>query len=288
MSKIDVALASCQQLPEPDVDAAPLLAALAEAGLNAELWAWDDPALDWSLPRMTVLRSTWNYPKRFAEFDRWLSLVDRSSELQNPLELVRPNLHKGYLLEFQADGIPIAPTELLLRGAEIDLAALMAARGWQRAVVKPAVSANSWRTRDVTASTIQRGQDHLDRILLDSDALVQAYVPSVESYGERSLIVIDGRLTHAIRKSPRFTGDDESVPRVAHPISDAEANFAEKILSRFSVAPLYARVDIAPDAEGVPLLMELELAEPSLYLSCCDAALERLVLAIQRRLEGRS
>ncbi len=46
---------------------------------------------------------------------------------------------------------------------------------------------------------------------------------------------------------------------------------------------LYARVDLARDDEGRPLLMELELVEPSLFLLQHPPALERLVRAIEAR-----
>jgi hypothetical protein len=47
---------------------------------------------------------------------------------------------------------------------------------------------------------------------------------------------------------------------------------------------LYARVDLAPGTDGSPLLMELELIEPSLFFECGPRALERLVDAIGSRL----
>ena len=56
---IDVALASCASLPEPDPDAAPIDEALARAGIRSEVLAWDDPTVDWSLARLTVLPLTW-------------------------------------------------------------------------------------------------------------------------------------------------------------------------------------------------------------------------------------
>ena len=59
--------------------------------------------------------------------------------------------------------------------------------------------------------------------------LVQRYLPSVEDYGERALIWIDGELTHAVRKTPRFDGDDESVSD-AVPISAPEAALAHRAI----------------------------------------------------------
>ena len=48
--------------------------------------------------------------------------------------------------------------------------------------------------------------------------------------------------------------------------------------------PLYARVDLVRGDDGRPRLLELELAEPTLFVSTSPDGLERLVAAIERRL----
>jgi hypothetical protein len=122
----------------------------------------------------------------------------------------------------------------------------------------------------------------LHALLVDRDALVQPYLPSVETHGERALVWIDGHFTHAVRKTPRWSGENESV-------SDALAvEPDERALGELALAPLasrllYARVDVARDERGEPLLMELELIEPSLFLAQHASALSRFVDAIIRR-----
>ena len=119
---------------------------------------------------------------------------------------------------------------------------------------------------------------------------MQPYMNSVEGYGERALIWIDGELTHAVRKSPRFTGSDEAVSKEPMPISASERALAARIVdlaeSRFGQSLLYARLDLAPDDRGSPLVMEVELIEPSLYFRQSPEALTRFVAAIERRLTG--
>ena len=282
-----VALASCAELPEPDLDEAPLLEALAAAGLTAEVLAWDDPAADWSRARMTVLRATWNYPLRPADFLAWLDATARVTEVWNRLPAVRWSFHKSYLLDLERHGVAVTPTELLPRGSERPLADVAAARGWRQVVVKPAISAASYRTRRVGPEEPERGERHLRALLADGDALVQAYLPSVEGHGERALVWIDGKLTHAVRKSARFDEEDEYVS-AAVPIALAEAALAEAALARVVEAtgemPMYARVDVAPGPDGEPVVMELELIEPSLFFPQSPPALERFVAAIRRRL----
>ena len=47
---------------------------------------------------------------------------------------------------------------------------------------------------------------------------------------------------------------------------------------------LYARVDLLPAPDGAPVVLEVELTEPSLFLSFGDGATERFADAIARRL----
>ena len=81
MPLVDVALVSCQTLPEPDPDAAPLSAALAAAGIASEVVAWDGPGVDWSRARLTVLRSAWNYPQHYDPFLVWAAATAKLSDL---------------------------------------------------------------------------------------------------------------------------------------------------------------------------------------------------------------
>ncbi len=282
-----VALASCRELPEPDPDAAPLALALRAAGIEAAVLAWDDPRADWSRAPLTVLRSTWNYPTRRAEFLAWAERAAATSDLWNPLPVVRWNTHKAYLLELERQGVPIAPTLLLPRGSTVTLDEVLGPRGWREVVLKPAVSAASRGTRRFGPREADAGEQHLRRLLEDHDVLLQRYLPSVEGHGERALVWIDGELTHAVRKRPRFEGEDESVSTASVPISPAEARLARRVIETVGHPLLYARVDVAPGALDEPLLMELELVEPSLFFLQCPPALERFVAAIRLRLEAR-
>jgi hypothetical protein len=284
--RLDVALVSCLELPEPDPDAAPLATALAAAGIEAEVLAWDDGAADWSRARLTVLRSTWNYPPHLDAFLEWAERASVVSELWNPLPTVRWNTHKGYLLELESEGIPIAPTVLLPRGSATTLEEVRAERGWNEVVVKPVVSAASAHTRRVGPAELGSGETHLSELLADRDVLIQRYLPSVEDHGERALVWIDGELTHAVRKSVRFEGQDESVSTTAVAISAAEAELSRRSLAAVDGPLLYARVDVAPGPEGDPVLMELELVEPSLFFPQHPPALERFVAAVRRRLDS--
>lgn len=281
---MDVALASCRELPEPDPDAKPLSSALSAAGVDARVLGWDDPDADFSRARITLLRSTWNYPLHPARFLSWAESTAARSRLVNPLEVVRWNLHKGYLLELERAGVPTVPTELVRADAPRPLARLMSDRGWSRVVVKPAISAASYRTRRFDARARVEGQAHLSAILEGGDALVQPYLESVEGHGERALVWVDGAVTHAIRKSPRLAGDAERASSAAVPVGADEAALAERAIAALGAPPMYARVDVVPGPDGAPVVMELELIEPSLFFAQGPRALARFVAAVVREL----
>jgi hypothetical protein len=269
-------VATCMQLPEVDADQAGLMAALADAGIDASLVAWDDPNADWAAPVPTILRSTWNYARHCEAFLAWVDRVGRAAPLWNPPDVVHANVRKRYLLALGERGIPVVPTHVVARGA-----AATAALPDGRIVIKPEIGAGSLDTRAFAASERDEARAHLATITAHGDALVQPYVASVDGYGERSLIWIDGELTHAMRKTPRFVGDRE---RTEGPfaIADDERAVADAALARYRDRILYGRVDLARNDAGQPMVMELELVEPSLFLLRHPPALARFVAAIAR------
>lgn len=275
-------VATCRTLPEVDSDEAPLAAALAAAGISAELVAWDDPAADWDAPIPTIIRSTWNYALHVDAFLAWVDRAAASAPLINPPDVVRGNLRKRYLLELAARGVPVVPTTLVERGGTFSFGSGLLDVPSERVVIKPEIGAGSLDTK-VFAAGDRDALAHLATITARGAALVQPYVQSVEDYGERSLIWIDGELTHAIRKSPRFSGDNEQVDG-PFPIAAEERAVAEAALAPYKDRILYGRCDVARSASGQPMVMELELVEPSLFFVKNPAALDRYVAGLRRRL----
>jgi glutathione synthase/RimK-type ligase-like ATP-grasp enzyme len=274
-------VATCTTLPEPDPDQAPLAEALAAAGISAELLAWDDPAVDWDARVPTILRSTWNYSLHLDAFLAWCDRVDRAAPLVNPPAIVRANSHKRYLLELAARGVPTVPTTLIPRGGSLGDAGAAA----DRIVVKPAIGAASLGARVFAKAEREAAATHVAEWAAKGDVLVQPYLASVEDHGERSLIWIDGQITHAIRKAPRFSGDAEQITG-PHPIAVDERLVAEAALAPWVDTILYGRVDVARDLAGNPCVMELELIEPSLFFAKHPPSVERFVAGLVTRLRA--
>jgi len=288
MSQFDLTLVSCLELPEPDPDASPLAEALTAAGLRHRVLGWDDPQADWSESTLTLFRSCWNYPWNHEAFLAWIAGIADRTHLCNPLPAVRWNMHKGYLLDLERNGLPVTPTVLLYKGDGRSLVEVMDAESWDEVVVKPAISAGSYKTLKVDRETLAQGEAHLAELIPQRDMLVQPYLKSVEDYGERALVWIDGKLTHAVRKSPRMDGQDESVSEASIPIAEAEGKLAKRVMRVLNSELLYARIDVAPGPDGEPLLMELELVEPSLFFPQSPEALDRFVTALAAKVRGKA
>jgi len=275
-----IGLVTCRRLPEPDADQELLLAALRARGHAAELLPWDEPAAEPAAFDLCVLRSCWNYHERPEDFRAWIERAERTTRLANPAPIVRGNLHKGYLAQLERDGVPIVPTVWLARGTAPSLARIVAERDWPDVVVKPAISAGSFRTRRFRRDELDAGEAFLGQLAAERDALVQPYVDAVEAGGERALVWIGGAFTHLVEKRPRFAGQDEQVS-AARELSAEERRFGARALRGLEERLLYARVDVFRDADGELRLSELELIEPSLFLLQCPAALARFVRAIE-------
>lgn len=265
-------------------------AALAARGHRVDAAAWDDPRVRWERFDAIVLRSTWNYHVAFRAFSEWLSALPDDRRVWNPVPLVRWNADKGYLLELERAGVPIPPTMRVSAGAAPPLGDLLLDRGWQEAVVKPAVSADAHDTMFVTSAAAPARQAEFARIAVAGDVLVQRLVPEIRSDGELSLVFFNGRFSHAVRKRPangdfrvqeRFGGAAlfEAVPA-------ALVDTCGQILRHLPREPLYARVDGIPSASGF-VLMEVELVEPTLFLALDPASADRFADALLARVSDR-
>ncbi len=285
---LDVALITYSELPGLSEDEQLLVDALAGMGVTAGPAVWDDPAVDWAGIGVCVIRSTWDYHHRLEEFMTWAERVASVSRLWNSAEVVRWNTRKTYLRELAERGISIVPTVWLERGSQADLEGLMAEYGWQSVVVKPVVSASAYATVLVTPESLSEGQAHLDKLLAERDIMVQPFISSVETSGERSLMFIDGQFTHAVRRTfPLGPIQDGSEKSRLVEATRTEIGFAASVLHAAGHPTLYARVDVVRDEAGALCLMELELVEPSLFLQLAPEAVDKLAGAIAHRLPPR-
>jgi O-ureido-D-serine cyclo-ligase len=264
--------------PEMEEDDRPLAAALARRGALVLSVSWDDPEIAWEKVDLTLLRSTWDYYRHFDEFMGWLGRVEGVTSIVNPPDVIRWNASKRHLTELAAKGVPAVPTAFVARGEVARLELLCAERGWGTVVLKPAVSADSWETIRVAPESYAEGQAYLERHRPERDILIQPFVKDVDEGGEQCLIFFGGRYSHAVTKNSAFKGGRHAGPegRPVEARPDA-IDMARDVLVRAGVPDLpYARVDIARDDGGEPMLLELELFEPTLFFLEKPGSEERL------------
>ncbi|MFL6131027.1 MAG: RimK family alpha-L-glutamate ligase [Mycobacteriales bacterium] len=281
-----VALATCREHPAGDEDAPLLLAACSAAGLDAEWRVWDDAAVDWDSYDLVVIRSTWDYVPRRDDFAAWAASVPR---LANPADVVRWNTDKTYLRDLAGAGVPVVPTEHLAPG---DAPAWPA--DWLEVVVKPAVSAGGQDTARYGPGDVDRARTHAGKLLAASRrVLVQPYLTAVDEVGETAVVHVGGAYSHSLGKAalllPGAAAEIDELWRPerieAREPSAAERAVAEQALAAVPGGPerlLYARVDLLPGPDGDPLVIELELTEPSLFLTAVPAGADRFAAAIRR------
>jgi glutathione synthase/RimK-type ligase-like ATP-grasp enzyme len=275
-----VAIATCAELPKGEEDGPLLETALRACGIEPETMVWDDPATDWSVYDLVVIRSTWDYTDKLPAFREWIGAVPR---LLNPPPVVAWNTEKTYLAELTAAGVPTIPTTVLRPGAPFTAPA-------GEFVVKPAVSAGS---RDTTRFLAGEGSAAGAEVARLHEAgrivVVQPYVASVDARGETAVLFLGGAFSHSVTKGPMLTPDRRFVDRLYYEediaprtATGAELAAAERALAAVPGGPeqlLYARVDLV-DGEDGPLVLELELTEPSLFLAHAPGAADRLAAAI--------
>lgn len=292
------ALVTCAGLPELDPDDRLLLAPLEQAGVAVTVAVWDDPAVDWAAFDLVVLRNPWDYAPRRDEFVAWARSVPR---LANSADVVAWNTDKRYLRELAAghadgarsgkQGVPTVPTTWVAPGE-----AWSAPEGGEW-VVKPAISAGSkdtGRYNCADAATRDLAAAHVARLAGDGRlVMVQPYLGAVDSYGETGLLYLGGRFSHAIRKGPILRGPvrDEQGLYVEEHITAREPSPAERELAEATLDALpfgredllYARVDLLRDGDGRPVVIEVELTEPSLFFATAPGAAQRFAELVARR-----
>jgi glutathione synthase/RimK-type ligase-like ATP-grasp enzyme len=264
--------------------------ALGDLGIEAEAALWDDTAKDWTQVAAIVIRSTWDYHHRAEEFFAWLDgLEAKGVAVWNSPDIMRWNMDKTYLSDLEEDGVLVVPSVWLPKGAKVDLADIMRAKGWAKAVVKPTISAAADNTHSVDMAGIADGQAKLEDLLAQGGVIVQEFMAEIQTKGEWSLLFFDNQFSHAVLKLPKQ--DDFRVQWIYGGTSgraDAPAGLvaeAKELLEMMDERLLYARVD-GVERDGKLVLMELELVEPHLFLEDDADAPGRFAKALAAILEA--
>lgn len=257
---------------------------LAREGVTAAPTPWTEHVRDASgllAYPLALPVIAWGYHR---DHERWLEACetwDRAgAPLANPAAVLRWNSDKSYLRRLAGRGVPIPPTRWATDPTAADIETAFAETGAETLVIKPTVSGGAWRTARLAPGEAPAP--------FAGPAMIQPYLSAIETEGETSLLFFGGRFSHAVNKRPvdgdfriqvQFGGQYVGV----EPAPDAMA-LADQVLAAIDEDLLYARIDMARDAQGRWVLMEAELIEPDFYLAHDPAGGAGFARAVRARL----
>lgn len=263
-----------------------LQAALATEGIAVEPMAWTDHIEDGSrlaaFPLVLPL-IVWGYHR---DHVRWLKACATweaaGVRMLNPPSVLRWNSDKSYLRRLAERGVAMPQTQWVEGVTQADVDTAFDRFGTGAVVVKPRVSGGAWQTLRLSRGEQMQGAP-------DGAAMIQPYLPTIETEGETSLLIFGGRLSHVVNKRPvngdfriqvQYGGQYVALPEPPEGAWD----LAQQTLAAIDEDLLYARIDMARGPDGGWLLMEAELIEPDFYLGSAPEGGRRFAQAVKARL----
>lgn len=248
-----------------------LFDAFERKGLKTFKTNWDNPNFDWTSTKCAIIRTTWDIydDGKFEQFQAWLESVKDQTRLINDYDTIQWNVDKHYLKDLEARGIKIPPTIFIPQGDNRSLEEIVESSGWTNPILKPAISGGGRHTYKLTDEKLKEVSGTFSELIQNESMLLQEFQHNVVDKGELTLMVFDGKYSHAVLKKAKagdFRVQDDFGGTVhAYEPSLEEIAFAERVVSVCNPIPLQARVDFIWDNEGDLCVSELELIEPELW-----------------------
>jgi glutathione synthase/RimK-type ligase-like ATP-grasp enzyme len=235
-------------------------------GLAFDVRYWDDLALPSEGYDAALVRSCWDYIERADEFIETLAAHERAGlRLFNRADVIRWNFRKTYLNDLGALAIPtlwfdrIDPRAVAQAFDALDAAEI---------VIKPQIGGGSRNTLRLKRNAWSEADL---REAPATAAMVQPFLRSIQTEGERSLFWFGGVFSHAIRKVPRAGGWFANIPKETQFFSETPPADAMEIAEAArAIAPrdlLYVRIDLVRGEDGAWRVIEIEAIEPYLFLA---------------------
>jgi glutathione synthase/RimK-type ligase-like ATP-grasp enzyme len=242
---------------------------LENLGLKVKRLAWDDSSFNWETTKSVLFRSTWDYFDRFQEFSIWLEKVSKITRLINSEKIIQWNLDKHYLNDLEKKGIHTIPTIYIEKGTKTTLQTIHKENNWNHTILKPCISGGARHTYKLNPENLIEHEEILQKLISEEAMMLQPFQNSIVEVGEISLVIINGKFTHAVLKKAkkgdfRVQDDWGGTVHIYNPNKE-EINFAEDAIKACIEFPAYARVDITTDNNGKLAIVELELIEPELW-----------------------
>ena len=287
-----IGIATCIDKPNLTDGDRLLVSCLEQKGIKTRTFIWNQTNTSDLNCDAVVVRSTWDYHQNSERFLNWISELEHSKiKLTNSAPVIRWNINKSYLLDLETQGVVIVPSLLLKKEFSVSqISELIRQKNWPDLILKPTISATAYLTFHISANDPELPRK-IEQLKNHSDFLVQPYISSITSSGELSLVFFNSdapRFSHAVLKRPksgdfRVQSDFGGSYQLLQP-SKQLVDFAQNCIQKIKGGWSYARVDLV-DWEHEPLVGELELIEPDLYLTHHPAAAQTLADAVIKSLD---
>ncbi len=286
---MNIAILTCSEMPNMLPYDLEVIKLLSDKGVNTKVIIWDEllksnPSI-LSHYDLVLFRTIWNYYKNIEEFKQLLDFLEESNTpVINPVDIVRWNMDKKYLIELQNEGFDIIPT--IFNFGETGSFENALSKGWEKMILKPMISAASYHTFVIDMYEKERYENLIKEYYIDRPFMLQEFIPEI-SDGEISTITLTvpsnknkDDFSYSVTKIPK-KGDYRVQFNYGGVYSIGEVdpiikNISEQITKRFGNRLLYQRLD-GLWRNGKFLIMEIELIEPDLYLNLSNEALTRWV-----------
>ena len=275
-----IGIVTCRAIPQLSQSERPLIPMFQKKNIKAEPLIWNDPSINWKAYDCLIFRSVWDYHTDSGAFKEWLQkLQDANIKTLNAVHIIMANQHKFYLRDLEEKGVKIVPTLFIDKTDGLSLSAIKG-QGWQKAVIKPAVSASAYMTEAFILEDVEEIEEKYKEVASKRDLLVQKFMPEVNDFGELSILFFNRSYSHTVLKTAKsddfrvqseYGGQTKTFTPNANIIETAQS-----ILSQFPGDMLYARVD-GIIRNNAFVLMEIELIEPHLFFEFCEKTKERFV-----------
>jgi glutathione synthase/RimK-type ligase-like ATP-grasp enzyme len=270
--------------PDPDLDIPFAIKAAEQLEIDLDFANWNDKSIAWESFDAAVIRSAWDYVPVRDEFLEFAKNVETKTKLFNSYEVMNWNTNKTYLSILENKGVPIIPTKFANNLDEALPAIKWAFEKASAVAIKPTVGAGARLAGK--ASTEDEAIEYVKRILeAKRTVIIQPYISSVDDEGEKAIIVINGKISHAAKKVPALTkgghGDAAGQLEITTEMKDIVKTISNAVSEWNEL--LFARVDVVRMDEKL-VLMELELTEPWLFLQFRPEAGVDLFKALKHRI----
>ncbi|CAM1354344.1 ATP-grasp domain-containing protein [Tenacibaculum insulae] len=260
--------------------------ALEKLDLKVGRFSWDDANFNWASTKYILFRTTWDYFDRYDEFSKWLNNVSKQTILLNSEAIIRWNIDKHYLQDLEKKGVRICESYFIEAGDKHTLKNLANKHQLTEFVLKPCISGGGRHTYKVNSKNISKHEELFAQLIANEAMILQPFQHNIVDKGEISLMVMNGKFTHAVLKIAKkgdfrvqddFGGTVHSYTPTQH-----EIEFAEKAVKSCKEQPIYARVDVFTDNNDNLAIAELELIEPELWFRNFPKAADELAKGIQQ------